>query len=160
MRLFIVSGRSGAGKSIALGVLEDLGFYCVDNLPMAFLPELVKLSSQDYSSVAVSIDIRNFSKNTEDYSNFVDSIKNDPNNEVISIFLDADDQILIKRYEETRRLHPLSKGQEKLSLGEAIIREHDILDPIAELADARIDTSNLSIHDLSQHITSLVLGKK
>ena len=116
MRLFIVSGRSGAGKSIALGVLEDLGFYCVDNLPMAFLPELVKLSSQDYSSVAVSIDIRNFSKNTEDYSNFVDSIKNDPNNEVISIFLDADDQILIKRYEETRRLHPHSKGKEKLSL--------------------------------------------
>ncbi|MBP3748386.1 MAG: RNase adapter RapZ [Ruminobacter sp.] len=160
MRLFVVSGRSGAGKSIALGVLEDLGFYCVDNLPMSFLPELVKLSSREYSSVAVSIDIRNFTNDTVDYTGFIDSVKNDPDNEVISIFLDADDQILIKRYEETRRLHPLSKGQQKLSLGEAIVKEHEILDPIAELADARIDTSNLSIHDLTQHITSLVLGKK
>ena len=59
MRLFIVSGRSGAGKSIALGVLEDLGFYCVDNLPVELLPKLVRLSSKEYSSVAVSIDIRN-----------------------------------------------------------------------------------------------------
>lgn len=160
MRLFIVSGRSGAGKSIALGVLEDLGFYCVDNLPVELLPKLVRLSSKEYSSVAVSIDIRNLPSNPGDYIEFIRTLKNDKKNDVVSLFLDADDATLIKRYEETRRLHPLSKGQTKMSLGEAIVKEHEVLDPIAEMADVRIDTSSLSVHDLTGHINSLVIGKK
>ena len=81
MRLFIVSGRSGAGKSIALGVLEDLGFYCVDNLPVELLPKLVRLSSKEYSSVAVSIDIRNLPSNPGDYIEFIRTLKNDKKND-------------------------------------------------------------------------------
>ncbi len=160
MKLYVVSGRSGAGKSIALGVLEDLGFYCVDNLPVALLPAFVAASAEEYSSVAVSIDVRNFPAGPDKYNELIDSVRKNSEIDVVTIFIDADDQTLIKRYEETRRLHPLSKGQTKLSLGEAIVREHEILNQIAESADVRIDTSAMSIHELSGHLTSLILGRK
>jgi RNase adapter protein RapZ len=158
MKLLIVSGRSGSGKTIALRVLEDLGYYCVDNLPVSFLPDLLKLSRVEHNLLAVSIDIRNFPESPESFINYINSIKSDPSNEVISIFLDADDNTLIRRYEETRRLHPLAKST--LTLEEAIKAEHNILDSIADLTDVRVDTSTLSIHELSENITSLVLGKK
>lgn len=158
MKLLIVSGRSGSGKTIALRVLEDLGYYCVDNLPVSFLPELIRLSRIEHNLLAVSIDIRNFPESPESFVNYINSVKAEPSNEVSSIFLDADDNTLIRRYEETRRLHPLAKNN--LTLEEAIKAEHNILDSIAALADIRIDTSSLSIHELSENITSLVLGKK
>ena len=158
MKLFIVSGRSGAGKTIALRVLEDLGYYCVDNLPVTFLPELINLSRSRHKLLAVSIDIRNFPESPDTLIPYIRSIKKDPNNEVINLFLDAEDSTLIKRYEETRRLHPLAK--QNMTLAESIKKEHEILDPIAALADVRIDTSNDSIHDLSEQINTLVLGRK
>ena len=158
MKLFIVSGRSGAGKTIALRVLEDLGYYCVDNLPVTFLPELINLSRSRHKLLAVSIDIRNFPESPDTLIPYIRTIKKDPNNEVINLFLDAEDSTLIKRYEETRRLHPLAK--QNMTLAESIKKEHEILDPIAALADVRIDTSNDSIHDLSEQINTLVLGRK
>ncbi len=158
MKLFIVSGRSGAGKTIALRVLEDLGYYCVDNLPVFFLPELINMSREKHNALAVSIDIRNLPESPETFLSFITNIKSDPVNQVNSIFLDADDATLIKRYEETRRIHPL--GKNKLSLEDAIKAEHTILDQVAALADVRIDTSSLSIHQLAEEITALVLGKK
>ena len=159
MKLFIVSGRSRSGKTIALRVLEDLGFYCVDNLPVSFLPDLVGQSKTFHDKLAVSIDIRNVPTNPEALIDFYNGMKSSPTNEVVSIFLDADDQTLIHRYEETRRLHPLAKSM-KLTLEEAIKTEHQMLDSMAGMADIRIDTSTLSIHQLSETINTIVLGKK
>ena len=159
MKLFIVSGRSGSGKTIALRVLEDLGFYCVDNLPVSFLPDLVGQSKTFHDKLAVSIDIRNVPTNPEALIDFYNGMKSSPTNEVVSIFLDADDQTLIHRYEETRRLHPLAKSM-KLTLEEAIKTEHQMLDSMVGMADIRIDTSTLSIHQLSETINTIVLGKK
>ena len=158
MKLFLVSGRSGAGKTIVLRVLEDLGFYCVDNLPVNFLPELINMSREKHSMLAVSIDVRNLPASSDGFIRFINSIKKDPQNEITSIFLDADDAALVRRYEETRRLHPLAKNN--LSLEEAIREEHRLLDPLAALADIRLDTTLSNIHQLSENITSLVLGKK
>jgi UPF0042 nucleotide-binding protein len=158
MKLFIVSGRSGAGKTIALRVLEDLGFYCVDNLPVDFLPDLINRSSQLHNKLAVSIDVRNVPQSPDSLLDFLYQTKLKPGNEIISIFLDADDQTLIKRYEETRRLHPLAKND--LTLAEAIRAERELLDSLSGLADIRVDTSSLSIHQLAERINTIVLGRK
>lgn len=160
MKLFIVSGRSGAGKTIALRVLEDLNFNCIDNLPVELLPEVINSSQDNFVPLAISVDIRNLPKNPEEFINYLLQFKKNPLNEIIGIFLDADDATLIKRYEETRRLHPLSKTNPNLTLEEAIREEHAMLDSLAGLADIRLDTSNLSIHELSEEINSIVLGKK
>ncbi len=141
MRLTIISGRSGSGKTIALHALEDMGFYCIDNLPITFLPELHKLIGSRHESVAVSIDARNI---VDDLSQFRDNIQqfseNGQNCQII--YLDADEKTLLKRFSETRRKHPLSSAT--ISLREAIRNEHTLLTPIASLADLTIDTSSSS----------------
>ncbi|MGN0903182.1 MAG: RNase adapter RapZ [Succinivibrio sp.] len=159
VELVVISGRSGAGKSVALHALEDLGFYCIDNLPIYFLKELIELSKKNYPKVAVSLDIRNIPY-TDDFSELneiYNSAIHDPNINSTVIFIDADDQVLIKRYSETRRLHPLSLHN--LSLNEAIIKETELLKAIASVADLRIDTTNMSIHDLCQQVVTTVQGK-
>ena len=154
--LVIISGRSGSGKSVALKVLEDLGYYCIDNLPVMFLKALVDNSKDKYPKLAVSLDIRNIPDNMSSLHTLYEDIKN--RDDIIStvIYVDADNQVLVKRYSETRRLHPLSK--QHLSLDEAIIKEAKILSEVASWADLRIDTTNMSIHDLSTKITTLILG--
>ncbi len=155
--LVIISGRSGSGKSVALRVLEDLGFYCIDNLPVMFLGELVKIAPERYPKLAVSIDIRNRPENSESLEQIYLNLRNNPNLDTTIIYIDADDQVLIKRYLETRRLHPLSRKQ--LSLDEAIVMETKLLSDIAALADLRIDTSTSSVHELATQVTTLILGK-
>jgi RNase adapter protein RapZ len=156
MKLIVVSGRSGSGKTSCLHLLEDLGFYCVDNIPASLLGALAKRLSGDNSAieqVAVSIDARNL---PEDLRNFPD-IHQTLLQETIQtqiIFLDAEDKILIKRFSETRRKHPLSNNQ--LSLLEAISSETDLLEPIASLADLTINTSNFSLHQLRDIIKNRV----
>lgn len=160
VQLFVISGRSGSGKSQALKVLEDLGFYCIDNLPAVFLGNLIKLAKEHYPKLAVSIDIR-----TILYGGDLDQAiisetyalaRHDPMIKSTIIYLDADDQVLIKRYANTRRLHPLSL--KSISLDEAIKQESEMLMKISSVADLRIDTSSLSVHDLSSQITTLVQG--
>ncbi len=152
MELFIISGTSGAGKSIALNALEDLNFYCIDNLPVALLPafvdELIATSSGDhtpsYSRAAVGIDARNLN---EDFSPFNDLIEK--LTDVVSIriiFIDATDEILIKRFSETRRRHPLA--DESRSLEEAIYHERLLLEPIASSADIKLDSTRTNVHEL------------
>lgn len=164
MKLFIVSGRSGAGKSVVLKVLEDIGFYCVDNIPLELLPNLIDLKKPEHQLLAVSVDIRNLPKQANVFLKYFSDLKKEASNEIISVFLDAEDDILIKRFEETKRLHPLSKirkeGVEPLTLEEAIKKEHAILDIVAENTDVMIDTSNLTVYDLADKVSSLVLGKK
>jgi len=148
MQLIIVSGRSGSGKSTALHVLEDAGYYCIDNLPVGLLSSLVQQmgpdSNDDMKRVAVSIDARNA---VTDFSRFPDIISKLP--QTISteiLYLDANDAALITRFSETRRKHPLS--MDGLPLSDSIAAERQLLEPIATLSDLSIDTSKMNLHDL------------
>ena len=156
MKLTIVSGRSGSGKTVALRVLEDLGYYCVDNLPLPLLPDLIKSLTGNYDAVAVSIDVRNLPLDPSELHQTIHSLKSLV--DLTTLFLDASSSILVRRYSETRRLHPLAKMQ--LSLSQAIDQETALLEPISESADLRIDTSDMSIHDLCELVKQRVLGQK
>ncbi|OLQ80445.1 RNase adaptor protein RapZ [Photobacterium proteolyticum] len=155
MKLMVVSGRSGSGKSIALRVLEDLGYYCVDNLPVNLLPQLVSTVNSDQQDIAVSIDVRNMPDEPEEIRKTLDSLSDEL--DVNVIYLDADDKELVKRYSETRRLHPLSR--DNMSLEQAIQSESERLAELKAHADLVIDTTNQSIHDLSETVRSRVLGR-
>ena len=156
VQLVIISGRSGSGKTVALRALEDLGYYCIDNLPVLFLPELTDIAPQRYPKLAVSIDIRNIPEDESYMGNLIGNIKDNPKIHSTVIYCDADDKVLIKRYSETRRLHPLSKNH--LSLSEAIVLERTKLSSLCGYADLRIDTSDLSVHDLSNEVVTSILG--
>lgn len=160
MKLVIVSGRSGSGKSTALHVLEDLGFYCIDNLPIGLLLELGKQSriSKDdrLSKVAVSIDARNLESGIENFPAFYDECKKQKI-QIDIIFLDAKSDVLLQRFNATRRKHPLSDSNR--SLTEAINKERDLLGPIATKADLNIDTSHLSLYELRDLIKIRVAGR-
>ena len=156
VQLVIISGRSGSGKTVALRALEDLGYYCIDNLPVMFLKELTEIAPQRYPRLAVSIDIRNIPEDDAYLESIFNNIKSDASIHSTLIFCDADDQVLVKRYSETRRLHPLSKNN--LSLEEAILLERTKLAGISGFADLRIDTSELSVHSLSNEIVTAIIG--
>ncbi len=157
MRLIVVSGLSGSGKSIALQTLEDVGFYCVDNLPIdllpAFVESMIHSGSRLSERMAVGIDARNSQRNIEHFEDIIANLPGEPMALQI-LFLQAADDILLKRYSETRRRHPLSHGD--LPLVEAIGGERRLLEPIAAMADLVIDTSRTNIHELRQVIRSRV----
>lgn len=155
MQLIIVSGRSGSGKTIALRVLEDLGFYCVDNLPIMLLPTLVHAIQDQYENVAVSVDVRNLPASPDDLSDALDFLPDKIKPEIL--FLDSNDQVLLQRFGETRRLHPLSRHE--MPLNEALQSESRLLEPLAERATWRIESSELSIHQLSEQVSERVLGR-
>ena len=157
MRLIIISGRSGSGKSTALHQLEDEGFYCIDNLPATLLSALVERAAADELSstgLAVCIDARNAYRDLQYFPNQLidlpDSIQLD------ILFLDADDDNLIKRFSETRRRHPLS--DDDTPLAEAIAREREILEPIASAASLTLDTSQMTIYELRTAIRERLAG--
>ncbi len=141
MRLVIISGRSGSGKTVALNALEDLGFYCIDNLPIAFLPNLEDHLEKPQAQVAVSIDIRNLPPDTTHFKDIITGLR-DTNIICEIIYLDADDNTILKRYSETRRKHPLTNA--KTTLKDAIREEGELLSPIVSLADLIIETTLLS----------------
>ena len=155
MHIFIVSGRSGSGKTVVLRVLEDLGYYCVDNLPVNLLPALSHSLSQNYDQVAVSIDVRNLPKSEQELMDNLDFLPKGVNTTVL--YIDAKDEVLVRRYGETRRLHPLSKGD--ASLSDAIAEERKLLDSLAARADLYIDTSDLNVHQLTEMVREKILGK-
>lgn len=154
MKLTIISGTSGAGKSVALRVLEDIGYYCVDNLPMNLLLSFVKSTEDSEQPIAVSLDVRNIPPTAEELTIFLESLKQYCELEII--YLDASTTMLIKRYSESRRLHPLT--QQCLTLLEAVKAEKIMLEPIAESADLKIETGDLTIYQLSDLIKQRVLG--
>lgn len=161
MKLIIVSGRSGSGKSTALHVLEDLGFYCIDNLPIGLLipltEEALKTPSGKLDRIAVSIDARNLSEEIREFQAIHQKlIEGHIAPEII--YLDADDAVLLQRFHATRRKHPLSNRH--TSLIEAIACEKDLLEPIALLANLYIDTSSLSMYQLRDMVKQRVAGRK
>jgi UPF0042 nucleotide-binding protein len=147
MKLIFVSGRSGSGKSSALHALEDCGYYCIDNLPEPLLLNLLDTisSSPDYEKTAISVDIRNFDGSPGRLGSTLE-VLNQKNIQHQIIFLDSDEDTIVKRYNASRRKHPLSSDQR--SLRDAIKLERNILAPLLNNADLVVDTSTMSVHDL------------
>ncbi len=156
-KLIVVSGLSGAGKSIAMHALEDLGYYCVDNLPVALLPAFVRELRRDpsgvYSRAAVGIDSRNSAMGLRGLPEALKVLK-DEHVESDLLYLAATDEILIKRFSETRRKHPLTA--QSMPLPEAIRREREIMEPFRANADICIDTTNSNLHQLRDLIRARV----
>ncbi|AKD38533.1 RNase adapter RapZ [Pasteurella sp. P03HT] len=155
MEIIIVSGRSGAGKSVALRALEDIGYYCVDNLPLDLLPKLADILSANHRSVAISLDIRNLPHSSETLEQLLTKVQ--ALHQVKIIFLETDRGTLIRRYSDSRRLHPLSV--QDLSLEAAIDEEQKYLDPLIQHANLIIDTTRLSTHELAERLRDFLCGK-
>ena len=155
MEIIIISGRSGAGKSVALHALEDMGFYCVDNLPFDLLPQLVEILSKDQTMVAISLDIRNLPHSSQWLDEVLSQLQRQ--HQVKMIFLEADRSTLIRRYSDSRRLHPLSS--KNLPLEAAIDEEYSQLEPLISHANLLIDTAPLSTHALAERLREFLRGK-
>lgn len=160
MRLIVVSGLSGAGKTVALHTLEDLGYYCIDNLPANLLPAfaatMVEHGGPDFQYAAVGIDARNPASELRNLPGILSDLRQQ-GVEGELLFLEADDDSLIKRFSETRRRHPLSG--DSVALAEAIQRERALLGPLSSFADLRIDTSATTLHQL-RDLVRLRLDKR
>jgi UPF0042 nucleotide-binding protein len=156
VKLVIVSGLSGSGKSVALHTLEDLGYYCIDNLPAGLLSVLALELSQAPTPVqnaAVGIDARNLPQALQQFSEILGQLEQRGISSEI-LFLNCETETLIKRFSETRRRHPLSNSG--ASLADAVERERVLLEPIAQRADLFIDTSQTNIHQLRDLVLSRV----
>jgi len=150
--LLVVSGLSGGGKSTALHALEDLGFYCVDNLPAALLPgffEQIRKDPKLYARVALGIDARSRGSDQQRLPEQLQQLAHSGLQHRL-LFLTADTRIIIKRFSETRRRHPLTSDQQALPT--AIEREKALLQPLQQSADWVIDTSEINIHQLRQQV--------
>ncbi len=158
MKLLIVSGRSGSGKTTALHVLEDLGFYCVDNLPLALLPELAATLRSQAASVkqlAVGVDARNIPGELANFPTVIGQVHK-LGIPVEILFLDSRDDVLLARFSATRRKHPLSNRERPLQ--EAIELERTLLEPLSSRAGLRLDTSELNVHELRDSLRSRLAG--
>jgi UPF0042 nucleotide-binding protein len=171
LRIIIISGLSGSGKSTALRTLEDLGFFCVDNLPVLLLPKFIELcqgSTLDVSKIGLVMDVRERAFLNE-YPQICDMLQGEGYH-IELVFLESSDEVLIQRFSETRRQHPLSDE----SVAEGIQKERERLGELKALADKIIDTSDLTVHQLrtllveyfqqwstrSMHITFMSFGFK
>ncbi len=157
--LVIVSGLSGSGKTVALRTLEDLGFYCIDNLPATLLPSLITdLGTDDArrQRIAVGIDVRNLTSDLGLIGNLLSDVHK-AGFETKLVYFDTEDSVLIKRFSETRRKHPLSMNG--LSLSDAIAAERKLLRPLEALADNVIDTSQMNVHQLRKRVLDEIQGQ-
>lgn len=151
-RLIVLTGLSGAGKTIALRTLEDLDYYCVDNLPSALMPALVTaVETGGHRRIAVGVDVRN---RAEDLVRLPDVLAELAKAGIAYelIFLDTRDEVLVKRFSDTRRRHPLSA--DGLPLHDAIALERKLLRPLAAIADRVLDTSDCNVHQLRRLIAT------
>ncbi len=146
--LVIVTGISGSGKASALKAFEDLGFHCVDNLPLELLPDFAALvsNSTEVERAAIVIDVREGST-LDGLPQILKGVRKRLATRVV--FLDAQDAVLVRRFSETRRPHPLGLSE---TVSRSIVEERQLLDPIRNVADTMIDTSNFNVHELRAHI--------
>lgn len=150
VRVVIISGLSGSGKSTAIHALEDVGFFCIDNLPIVLMPKLVELiprSPQEIEQVALVVDARE-GRFLDDFQEVVERIREE-GSRVEVVFLDCTDTVLVRRYNETRRRHPLAQQD---SIEEGIQRERALLAVLRRAADQVIDTSDMNPHMLRQMV--------
>jgi UPF0042 nucleotide-binding protein len=156
MRLIIVSGLSGSGKSVALHLLEDIDFYCVDNIPAALLKPFIAYTvrgGEAYPRTAVGLDARNPPDEIETVPALAAELRRSGIRCEL-LFLLASDEVLLKRYAETRRKHPLVSAG--VSLREAIATERELLEPITSAADLVIDTSSMGVHSLRERLRARI----
>lgn len=158
MNWILISGLSGAGKSVAAHALEDMGYYCTDNIPLSLLPQYLQtLRAEEpdrVNYVAVVIDARSTAGGLERISSVLDRLRAEGADARI-VYLEAEDEILVNRFKETRRKHPLST--EKRSLSEAISKERVLLSPVRRLATVVVDTSATHIYQLRDIIREHVV---
>ncbi len=138
MRVLLITGLSGAGKSLALKTFEDMGFEAVDNVPLAMLPSLIVSDAPKSHTLAIGADVRGRDFSVEHFRQMLDEVSHDNKHEVQVVFLEADDEVLRCRFSETRRKHPLALDRTVI---DGIRSERDILTPLKEYADRIIDTS-------------------
>ena len=165
MKLVIISGLSGSGKTVALHTLEDEDYYCVDNLPIGLLPQfvsqLINRRVQLYDEVAVGIDARSDSEDLREFHSIIKEIQqSDVDNkiEIEIIYLQAELATLIKRFSDTRRKHPLTR--KGLPLSEAIEVEKNLLKDVATSANLYVDTTYTNIHELRDYIKERVVKRQ
>jgi len=160
VKLVIVSGLSGSGKTVALHTLEDAGYYCIDNLPLGMLPELVdnmiNTTPEPYDLVAIAIDARSGVDRSDRFDEVMRHISSHPL-QLQVLFLTCDTSRLLKRFSETRRKHPLSR--QGLPLADAIQQEKKLLEDIHANADLAIDSTDLNVHELRQMIIDRLLSQ-
>jgi UPF0042 nucleotide-binding protein len=155
--IVVVTGMSGSGKSTTIDALEDEGYYCIDNLPTSLVLRFVELcgrSGKDMSKVALGLDLRDLSY-TEDWPDVREQIQN-AGHIVTMLYHDASDDVLIRRFSETRRAHPLGAGRDLL---EAISAERIALSALRETADVVFDTSDTSVHELKHRVHDIIRGR-
>ncbi len=153
-KLVVVTGLSGAGKSAAIRALEDAGYFCIDNLPLALIPTFVDLTVRDEDArrrVAVVVDVREGVRLSK-FPAVYRALKARTDIDVRLIFLDAKANVLVRRFSETRRPHPLGRGR---TPAESVGEEQRRLAPIKKLADHVLDTTQLTVHDLRRHIRAI-----
>ncbi len=158
MKYVILTGMSGAGKSSVLKFFEDIGYFCVDNLPSSLIPKFMELCEKpgtEIDKIAIGIDIRG-GKLFDDFFKYLSEIKNE-NHSFEILFLDCSNDVLLKRYKETRRRHPLAKGSRLI---DGIIRERELLCNIRKKSDYIIDTTNILSRHLKQKINDIFLENK
>jgi UPF0042 nucleotide-binding protein len=157
LRLVIISGISGSGKSVALHVLEDLGFYCIDNIPVpllkSFVEEIVPRNDPAFENVGIGLDARSRPSDLAEVPALVHKLRSDGLSCEI-IFLQTDTKVLLSRFSETRRKHPLT--DDKTNLEEAIAKEREILAPVIDSAELVIDTTRMSVYGLREQIRERV----
>ncbi len=158
MRFVIITGLSGAGKSQAMNLMEDLGFYCIDNMPPALIPKFAEISFQSQEKmekVALVMDIRG----GELFNDFFDGLKalKEKGYKYEVLFLEASDEVLIKRFKETRRKHPLALDGR---IVDAIVKERELLQNVRSKADYIIDTSSLLTRQLKEQITGIFIEEQ
>ena len=158
MRFVVVTGMSGAGKRTAMKMLEDVGFYCVDNLPIPLVERFIELSDSadaELQKVAVGIDIRS-GQNLDELQGVLERMK-DEGRKCEILFLESEDAVLVKRYKETRRSHPLANGER---VDKGIIREREKLGFLKENADYIIDTSRLLTRELKAELEKIFVNRQ
>ena len=157
MRLVIISGLSGSGKSVGLHVLEDLGFYCIDNIPVgllrSFVEEIRHRSDEAFENVGVGLDARSRPSDIAEIPPLIQKLRADGVRCEV-IFLQADDKVLLSRFSETRRKHPLTDAN--TTLEEAIAKERELLGPVINTAELVIDTTAMNVYDLREQIRERV----
>jgi UPF0042 nucleotide-binding protein len=159
MKLVILSGLSGSGKSVALHTLEDMGYYCIDNLPIFLLKDLALGLHEGldaaFQRTAVGVDARTEGAEFENLPDLIQAAQRQ-GVDCNVVFLDAQTDTLIQRFSETRRRHPLMRGERPLA--EAIELERQLLEPVLRTADIRIDTTSTNVHELRHLVRARLLG--
>jgi len=160
-QLVVVTGLSGSGKSSALNALEDQGYYCMDNLPVnllqAFVQDLIEHPDNDYQRIAVGIDARKPANDLTLVPPLIVRLR-ESGMACEILYFEAEDEILLKRFSETRRRHPLTDEQHNLA--EAIALERELLEPLMSAADLRFDTTRTNLHELRRLVQQRVAGRE